>query len=43
VLAIGAIARSRLHDRFIGSTADRVLDRIGCDLLIVQPPASRAA
>ncbi len=43
VLAIGAIARSRLHDRFIGSTADRVLDRIGCDLLIVKPPASQAA
>jgi universal stress protein E len=43
VLAIGAIARSRLHDRFIGSTADRVLDRIGCDLLIVKPPAPPAA
>jgi universal stress protein E len=43
VLAIGAIARSRLHDRFIGSTADRVLDRIACDLLIVKPPAPRAA
>ena len=43
VLAIGAIARSRLHDRFIGSTADRVLDRIGCDLLIVKPPAPAAA
>jgi universal stress protein E len=43
VLAMGVIARSRLHDRFIGSTADRVLDRIGCDLLIVKPPASRPA
>ena len=43
VLAIGSIARSRLHDRFIGSTADRVLDRIACDLLIVKPPAPRAA
>jgi universal stress protein E len=43
VLAIGAIARSRLHDRFIGSTADRVLDRIACDLLIVKPPALRPA
>jgi universal stress protein E len=43
VLAIGAIARSRLHDRFVGSTADRVLDRIGCDLLIVKPPTPRAA
>ncbi len=43
VLAIGALARSRLHDRFIGSTADRVLDRVACDLLIVKPPAARAA
>jgi universal stress protein E len=43
VLAIGAVARSRLHDRFIGSTADRVLDRIACDLLIVKPPAPRPA
>lgn len=43
VLAIGAVARSRLHDRFIGSTAARVLERIACDLLIVKPPASRPA
>ena len=43
VLAIGVIARSRMHDRFIGSTADRVLDRIGCDLLIVKPPVPKPA
>ena len=43
VLAIGAIARSRLQDRFIGSTADRVLDRLECDLLVVKPPARPAA
>jgi universal stress protein E len=43
VLAMGVIARSRLHDRFIGSTADRVLDRIGCDLLVVPPPAVQTA
>jgi universal stress protein E len=43
VLALGVIARSRLHERFIGSTADRVLDRIGCDLLVVKPPAPAAA
>ncbi|MBS0376169.1 MAG: universal stress protein [Proteobacteria bacterium] len=42
VLALGVIARSRLHDRFIGSTAHRVLDRIGCDLLIVKPPPAAA-
>jgi universal stress protein E len=43
VLAIGAVARSRLHDRFIGSTASRVLERIACDLLIVKAPAPQAA
>ncbi|MBS0396891.1 MAG: universal stress protein [Proteobacteria bacterium] len=39
LLAIGAIARSRLHDRFIGSTASRVVDRLDCDLLIIKPAA----
>lgn len=42
ILALGAVARSRLHDRFIGSTATRVLDRIASDLLMVKirpPPA----
>ena len=43
VLVMGVIARGRLHDRFIGSTADRVLDRVGCDLLIVKPPGAQAA
>jgi len=43
VLALGVIARSRLHERFIGSTADRVLDRVACDLLVVQPPAPATA
>ena len=38
ILALGVLARSRLHDRIIGSTADRVLDRLACDLLIVKPP-----
>lgn len=43
ILAIGAIARSRLHDRFIGSTAERVLDRLASDLLIVKPRRPGAA
>ena len=43
VLTIGAVARIRLHDLFIGSTAERVLDRLACDLLIVKPPVPRAA
>jgi universal stress protein E len=39
VLAIGAMSRSRLYQRVIGSTAERLLDRIPCDLLVVHPPA----
>jgi len=37
VLVMGAISRGRLQDAFIGSTAERVLDRIPCDILVVKP------
>jgi universal stress protein E len=37
VLVMGAVSRSRLEEVFIGSTAERVLDRIPCDTLIVKP------
>jgi universal stress protein E len=37
VLVMGAISRSRLQEAFIGSTAERVLDRIPCDVLVVKP------
>jgi universal stress protein E len=37
VLVMGAISRSRLQEVFIGSTAERVLDRIPCDILVVKP------
>jgi universal stress protein E len=40
LLVMGAIARGRLHELFIGSTAERVLDRLACDLLIVRPRAA---
>ncbi len=30
-------ARGRLQEVFLGSTAERVLDRIGCDVLVVKP------
>jgi universal stress protein E len=36
VLVMGAVSRSRLQELFIGSTAERVLDRLPCDVLIVK-------
>lgn len=38
LLVMGAVARGRLRELFIGSTAERVLDRLPCDLLVVRPP-----
>jgi universal stress protein E len=38
LLIMGGISRSRLEQVFIGGTAERLLDRIECDLLVVKPP-----
>lgn len=38
VLAMGAISRSGLQKIFVGSTAERVLERLPCDVLIVKSP-----
>jgi len=38
VLVMGAVSRSRLQEIFLGSTAERVLERVGCDVLVVKPP-----
>ena len=37
IMVMGAVSRSGLNRIFVGSTAERVLDRIGCDLVIVKP------
>jgi len=37
VLVMGAVSRSRLQEIFIGSTAERVVDRVESDLLIIKP------
>lgn len=37
VVVMGAIARNPFGRIFIGSTAERVLDRLPCDLLVVKP------
>lgn len=38
LLVTGGISRSRIEQVFIGGTAERLLDRIACDLLVVKPP-----
>jgi universal stress protein E len=37
VVVMGAISRSRLQRLFVGNTAERVLDHLPCDVLIVKP------
>jgi universal stress protein E len=37
LLVMGAVSRSRLQELFVGSTAERVLDRLACDVLVVKP------
>jgi universal stress protein E len=36
-LVMGAVSRSALERLFIGSTAEGVLDKLGCDVFIVKP------
>ena len=38
VVVMGAIARSALKRVFIGSTAERVLETLPCDVLVIKPP-----
>ncbi|HEX7061866.1 MAG TPA: universal stress protein [Woeseiaceae bacterium] len=38
LVVMGAVARKRLERLFIGSTAERTLEHLPCDLLIVKPP-----
>ncbi len=37
IVVMGAISRSGLQRLFIGSTAEKVLDRTSCDLLVIKP------
>lgn len=36
IAIMGAVSRSRLREVFVGSTAERVLDRMPCDVLVVR-------
>ena len=37
VMVMGAVSRSRLQELFVGGTAEFVLDRLPCDVLVVKP------
>jgi universal stress protein E len=37
VVVMGAVSRSRMERMFVGHTAERVLDHLPCDVLIVKP------
>ena len=39
IVVMGALSRSGIKGLFIGNTAERLLDDLPCDLLIVKPPA----
>ncbi len=39
IVALGAVPRSRLGRALIGHTAERLLDALECDVLVVKPPA----
>jgi universal stress protein E len=41
VVVMGAISRNPFGRVFIGSTAERVLDRLPCDLMVVKPESFR--
>jgi universal stress protein E len=43
VVVMGAVSRSGLKGLFLGNTAEDVLDRLHCDLLIVKPDGFKAA
>lgn len=38
IVVMGAISRSGIKRFFIGNTAEKLLDKIDCDVLIVKPP-----
>jgi universal stress protein E len=42
IVVMGAVSRSGLRRAFIGNTAERVLDRLPCDVLVVKPPRFRS-
>lgn len=42
VLVMGAVSRSGLKRLFIGNTAERVLDAVDCDVLVIKSPSFKS-
>lgn len=42
VMVMGAVSRRGLERLFIGSTAERILDRLPCDVLVIKPRGFRS-
>jgi universal stress protein E len=42
ILLLGAVSRSRLGQPFIGTTAERLIDRVECDVFVVKPVGYRS-
>src|SRR5262249_59328825 len=42
IVVMGAVSRSAIARLFIGNTAERALDRLTCDVLIVKPRGFRS-
>jgi universal stress protein E len=43
VVVLGAVSRSGLKRLFLGSTAEQILDALGCDVVVVKPAGFEAA
>lgn len=43
VIVMGSVARTALERILVGSTAERVLDAVGCDVLVLKPRGFRVA
>lgn len=43
VLVMGAVSRSGLQRPFIGSTAEKLIDKVRCDLLIIKPAGFKSS
>ncbi len=43
MLVMGAVSRSALQRPFIGSTAEKLIDKVRCDLLIIKPAGFKSS
>jgi universal stress protein E len=43
IVVMGAVSRSAVNRLFIGSTAERVIDALACDVCVIKPPGFRTS